>query len=291
MLDIPTYIDSTNGADWIEILFLLEKHKYLSKDAIESYFEEKEIKDYETILQNTWREIENRKRILSEKYFINTDLNGLTIEKSINKNIIYTFMLLLSSHYYYDETKLKNKDFLYATKLFERCLGDILNQYLGKAFVIGHPRPINKKNFKKCVKALCVELNEPFNSFYDYIPKSKDVKLDIVSWRPFDNRSGQPIILISCKCGRNWKDEEERIPLKLWTSYINFRADPLLSYAIPYIISNKSDWEIISKERGIIFDRLRILNIEKSLKDASLKREVIEWNKTQIKKLKQHYLH
>jgi len=290
-------ISKINAADWLELNFIISNIKILSKEVltsnIDDYYEEKQEEnvdvEFEDLMNNMYNEITNRKRILTDKYFLNNSIDTIDLNINIRNNEIYKFMLFLSTHNIYGSTKLKGKKLSQAAMLFEEVITDILEQFSGNAKRIGHPRRNMPTNLKNSINVLCEYMNEPFNSFDDLPKYSKDADVDIISWKPYDCRPGQQILLVSCKCSPDW-EEETIVPLDLWTSLINFRVHPHIGFAIPHVISDIEKWNSQSKIKGILFDRLRVLNITSKIKDVELNREIKEWNNAQCDLLRRYKL-
>jgi hypothetical protein len=121
----------------------------------------------------------------------------------------------------------------------------------------------------------------------------KDRGVDVIAWQPFDehlageHRSSQLIILAQCAAGANWRQKTGQLPHKSWTQYIHWACDPLQGFAVPGVISSEL-WHDISREcGGILFDRIRILNLlPDGIPDGELKSAIDEWVASELEEAK-----
>jgi len=170
-------------------------------------------------------------------------------------------------------------------KLFERLTREAVERFLaGKAVVFGWPfeKPESDEEtaIKHKVRSLANDLGE---KFYE-TPAShfKDRGLDVVGWIPFnDGRSGQVVVLLQCAAGHNWEGKLP-VPIDAWCHYIHWACNPIKAFAVPCVVDEK-DWHEISRDKGILFDRIRILNLLMSgIKEKELNDELGQWVQGQL---------
>jgi len=111
----------------------------------------------------------------------------------------------------------------------------------------------------------------------------KDRGVDVVGWKPFGedfgggHRGSQVVVLNQCATGANWDTKTTELPFDSWMDYIHWKSKPLKSFAVPKVIQ-QDKWHDISKEGGLLFDRIRILNlISGGIKDHDLAHTLSEW--------------
>ena len=102
---------------------------------------------------------------------------------------------------------------------------------------------------------------------------------------PFlDKRNGQLIVLMQCAAGWHWI-KKKPIPLPAWGHFIHWNPNTTIqSIAIAEVVE-LTKWQNTVDEYGIIFDRARIvrcLYADKSKLDAELRKEIIDWCKSQL---------
>jgi hypothetical protein len=112
----------------------------------------------------------------------------------------------------------------------------------------------------------------------------KDAGVDVVVWRQFaDNRKGFPVMLAQCTVQIDWGNKTSDIKLDLWMKWIDFdTVPPQRALVIPFAV-NRDDplWGNRTVEAGVIFDRLRLLEMLNELSaeelPAILDSETNEW--------------
>ena len=104
--------------------------------------------------------------------------------------------------------------------------------------------------------------------------------MDVVAWKPFLEKSRRPsqvVILLQCAAGQGWRNKTGDLPLHAWEQYIHWSCNPIKAFAVPYVIP-KRDWHDVSKEGGILFDRIRIVNlICTDTGDRTLDKNLTSW--------------
>ena len=88
--------------------------------------------------------------------------------------------------------------------------------------------------------------------------------------------------MAQCAAGKNWKNKTMDLPLKSWTQYLQWANDPITAFIVPCIISD-GQWHEVSREAGILIDRIRIMNLLPAvLPDASLIDDLRSWSAAQL---------
>lgn len=158
------------------------------------------------------------------------------------------------------ENKFRNNE---DTLLFEKITAEAIKKYLGKN---SQYKLIDNQQDQVSIEEICQkDLSEQAQNNADEKFRNDNPRCDIISWKKIDNRKGKLIILTQCKSGKKWKDGDP-VNLRLWTeSLINFTSPPIIAYAITDLLSDEEITRY-SKEKGLIFDRVRIISL---LADAS----------------------
>ncbi len=157
-------------------------------------------------------------------------------------------------------------------KLFERVSMEAAKNYLnGEAIVFGHPA-------RYSIADIC---RETFEKFKSELPATyNDRGVDVIAWKPFhDKRSNQIIVLMQCAGGLNWIQKTGDVVARAWMEkYITFGSPPTRGFSTVVVVSNPEQFEEVSFETDLLFDRPRIYQntIGKEL-TADLRTEVRTW--------------
>ncbi|MBA4383815.1 MAG: hypothetical protein C0410_03700 [Anaerolinea sp.] len=277
MIGLPDTESSECIADWVELNLALQKNT-LSKSDIESLIETNTGDDVkESFLSDVWRELEYRNSLYLDNFFYIDDRSIQWIFQSNPPNE-YIMCLFLSIFGVQGNTQTPGK-------IFEKITKYAVEKYLtGKAEVFGWPfEPIDgneESAIKQKIKQLSTSLNE---RFIESPPSHfKDRGLDVVGWIPhFDNRSSQVVLLVQCAAGHNWSDKQP-VPIENWKQYLHWGVHPITAFAVPCIIKER-DWHEKSVEKGLLFDRIRLINLLNSgINDILLEEDLNTWIQEQI---------
>jgi len=177
-------------------------------------------------------------------------------------------------------------------KLFERLVAIAIKNYVkGSVFVFGWPvLPDVQADIEARVRDLAAAVRERFAEAP--AERYKDRGVDVIAWRPFEehttgeHRSSQLVILAQCAAGRNWRQKTGQLPHKSWTQYIHWACEPLQGFAVPGVIPAEL-WHDISQEcEGILFDRIRILNLlPDGIPDLELKGAIEAWVASELEEV------
>lgn len=89
---------------------------------------------------------------------------------------------------------------------------------------------------------------------------ANDGQVDVAVVRTFpDGRSAVPAVLGQCATGvTDWKEKLARPNLDRWVKAVQFSAQPIKLFAVPFALDADSFWDAINESNGLIFDRVRI---------------------------------
>ena len=87
---------------------------------------------------------------------------------------------------------------------------------------------------------------------------AKDGGIDIVTYKPLDERGNQIIVLTDATIGKNWKEKHVYSKIQHWGQYIHFKNNPITCLAIAGIIPTEN-FHSASRDNGLLFDRTRIM--------------------------------
>lgn len=283
MIEVPAFSGPSEEADWAEISCLFGNNPSISRSEIERTLDEANV-DSETVIENIWSEISWRHSLAPRIHPIAVFGGCLQRTKSWKKAYPYTFMLLLTCQSFYQLTRISRQRWPKTAKLFEQLTTMALKRYLGQAINIGAPRGQGiPKRFIDCLDFIASTAREPRGPVSVFRQWSKDEGVDVIAWRPLDQRCSQVILLVQCATGTDWKEKTMEISLPVWRQYIDFAAHPITAFAFPSVCNVNADWMYLSKQGGILLDRLRIASFAPIISD--LRKELSSWSQEQLKHL------
>ena len=276
MLKIPDTSSIHAVSDWIELYIAINKI-HVSKTKIASLIElVSGDEPSEHTISDIWRELENRHSLYNPSPFI---IDRLAVEPKVNLDTEVTYLACLLISLYGPLSSTSN-----IAKLFERISCLAIKQYLnGEGIVFGWPVESDQK---ASIRHRVIELALRLNENYVESPREtyKDRGVDVVGWKPFgDQRSSQIAVLLQCASGKDWRSKTLDLPLESWKEYIHWSNSPVKAFAVPGVISIR-DWHDISKEGGILLDRIRITNLIGKIesKDECLAEDVARFIKNRL---------
>lgn len=183
---------------------------------------------------------------------------------------MYLFLLMASS---LDFFKLFNTEL---TADFESISRDAMASFLPnaqiRAFGKNHEyEGTAVEKIKKLAKDIGLQIKE--SEVNCISPKNVQERgLDIVGWMPFsDECPNKLIFLCQCACGKNF--ESKQGDTRMFRSYYEFyKINPIHIMFVPYSLINPQDKRFFNSDRiyddgGLIFERLRILDLTKGLNE------------------------
>lgn len=276
MFQFPDAEAPQSVADWIE-LELAAGEPQLSKATVSSVVESATgFEPSEAFLSDVWRQLEERQSRYSSGFFL---CDGDLVLRSLGRAAPaeYTACLLFSVYSVDDEYRTD-------PKIFERLAAEAIKNYLqGKAFVFGWPVLQDiQADIALRVKDMTGAARERFAEAP--AQRYKDRGVDVIAWKPFDehstgeHRSNQLVILAQCAAGGNWRNKASQLPYKAWIQYVHWACDPIQGFAVPHVIPTEL-WHDVSREAsGILFDRIRIVNLlSNGVQEAGLRAEIRAW--------------
>jgi hypothetical protein len=276
MIKIPNPDSSSIVADWIE-LYIATTGNAISKAKLSSLLERSTGEEpSEPFVSDVWSELNRRQKLYTSTFFT---IDKLAIEPTENQTPEITYIACLLISLYGPANSPVN-----VAKLFERLSCLAIKQYIdGEGIVFGWPiEPGEETSIRERVIGLASRLNEN----YVESPREtyKDRGVDVVAWKPFiEKRSSQIVFLLQCASGKGWRNKTLDLPLNSWEQYIHWSNNPIKAFSVPCVISSR-DWHDVSKEGGILFDRIRITNLIGVLesKDKFLAGEVATFIKSRL---------
>ena len=275
MIEIPDLGSITDVADWVELRISVSSNS-LSKAAVASAIENVAGEEpSEGFIIGVWRELERRQRLYSRPLF---RVEDRLIEPEIDHQPPNEYLACLLLSLYGGQGGAHRP-----AKLFERLTSEAISTYLsGQAVVFGWPSNPDdspdeeeESRIKRKVRRVAEALRE---RFCEAPPaRFKDRDLDVVGWIPFaDRRSSQVVILMQSTVQQNWKDKLP-VPLDAWRQYVHWGCCPVKAFAIPRIVTDH-EWHEASVDKGVLFDRARIVNLlSDGVQDMAFRQELSAW--------------
>lgn len=271
--EIPDPSDVGVVADWIELNVTVEKQPIV-KAAIASKIESASGDEpSDNFISDIWDELELRMDLYGNNPPFVVDNMEVTPNLVWEQNPEYLMWLILSL--------TGNPSNPTPTgKLFERTSKEAAKNYLaGEALVFGHPGKVT-------VAQLCGELLEKFKS--ELPPNYNDRGLDVVAWKPFnDKRGNQVIVLMQCAGGANWTTKTGDVVLRAWCEkYVTFGCKPIRGFSTAVVISDRDRFEEISFEADLLLDRTRLYRNTRDYQvQDSLRSETLDWCNNRLQEI------
>lgn len=267
MIPLPNAHTVTAVSDWVECELCLGQ-KPLSKHALSALIEKEGIGDTsEHFFDTVWSELILRLKLYGQTLY---EVEERTIKPNVTLDARpdYAACLLMA---------LFGGDIKGSTVLFEKITSVAVAEYLGGSSErFGWPVKGGKKNIELRLADIAAKMGESIGQAPQ--KKYKDRGVDVISWLPFAcKRSSQVVLLVQCTVQQNWKAKTMDLPMKSWEQYIHWGCNPQAAFSIPFVISS-NDWHDVSKEAGILFDRLRLVRILSTVKlKTPLRAELRDW--------------
>lgn len=274
MIELPDANSYGAVADWIEI-HLATTADFISRAELSSILEGLTGEEIpESFLSSVWNELINRQnRYVNPPFTVSEQRICKASAPHGNEYIACLIFSLFGA----------SSERLSGTKLFERLSALVLKEYLqGEVFIFGWPV---LDGMETAIGRRILDVSSKLKERFAESPRSpyKDRGVDIIAWKSFaEGRSSQCVILAQCAAGKDWCNKTRDLPLESWSQYIHWACDPVTAFFVPCIIPDDS-WHDISREAGILFDRIRIINLlPNGITDPVLSNELREWTEMQL---------
>jgi hypothetical protein len=270
MMEISDPESKERVADWVELYTLIEDTA-LSRAALVSFLEGALGREPgDGFLSDVWTELEGRARLYSDPPY--TVLESRIAPSASRFACPEYAACLILSLYGVDE---KDKEI---TTIFEEMSRIAVGAYLvGKAFVLGWgSQPGGTAGVQQKVSLVAKRTQE---RLADLPPlRFKDRGVDVVAYKSFpDAQGGQLVILVQSAAGANWR-AKKAVPLASWCQYIHWACTPIKAFAFPDMVTDSSLWHEESLEKGILFDRARLIHfLANSPLDKKVSGDVGRW--------------
>ena len=294
MLPLPSASENTQElADWLELNALVSRAGQVSLDDMRNALKvgalgygsgalpfEKSGR-LEELAAEVWTEIEKRYRRSRRAYPFR--LQGSSLERTIRSDrrlsSTYAFCLMLSFLPWED----KRLPGYFPDRMFEEVSCLVAQRYVcGIAVRFGWPRvrSVLPSRFSEAVAKVCVRIGEGVGyRTTNATGGERDAGLDVVAWRPIDERSGKLLLFGACATGRNWEDKlNELQPKNFCDKYLqsSFIQEPAKAFFTPRVVSDER-WQTCSISAGMLFDRCRVSKIVPQLPSRSRHGDVKQW--------------
>jgi len=277
MIELPDADSYLCVADWIEI-HLATSADAISKAEISSIIEGlsgEEASD--AFISSVWNELSIRQeRYLNPSFDVGE--RRITRIDGRPQRVEYIACLILSL--------FGTPNGLIPGKLFERLSAFALQEYMkGDVFLFGWPV---LDGTEAAIGQRVMDVAERLGERFVEAPALpyKDRGVDIIAWKTFEeSRSGQIIILAQCASGKNWRIKTRDLPRESWEQYIHWACNFVIAFFVPCIIPDNL-WHETSREAGILFDRIRIMNsLPNGITDPQLRGELTAWTQQKLPEL------
>lgn len=120
--------------------------------------------------------------------------------------------------------------------------------------------PTRPGDFDSAVRWAADRIGVPLGAGYRQ-PRRKDGGVDLFVWKTFADRfPGNVLMLMQCTVMDDFVNKISDIDKRLWASWLSSDIDPVISLAIPGIVTDLQVWAEINT-RGMLFDRIRLTTL------------------------------
>lgn len=275
--EIPSE-QNTVISDWVE-LYVIAQNITLSKQTLTNLIKinlpEVVEDERENLVNSVFQELDYRAKSLYRECSHFKITNDLVEPTKTLDELPETALCLIFSLKGVVVQKGKNN----GTKLFEEICNIAAKEYLGNSYLLGFP---NNKNLLSQLKQSCKESCETIGHEIPR-PVDKDGGVDIIAWKTFDDdRRNKVVVLIQCGAGKHF-DKKHPINIVRWKRWINWAFEPLTGISTPKLIRDEYEWQNLSDNYKLIFDRPRIIKfVFNSQRDTDLQNRVASWCKSRL---------
>lgn len=236
--------------------------------------------------QNAFLGIADRQNLCSNGYPFTMEGNSIRLREDTSELIrqVYSFLLLATR---IDMKQMKMQQGVDGAALFERLCNEVLRYYFGRhsrSFVFGTGND-KKLSFAESLKELVRVLDEPELCPKEDLGAEKDGGIDVVACIPFKGkRGGSFACFAQCKTGTNWRNLRLLSPDAFCKQ--NFISQqplftPIAALMVAESASQSRDWnKYYYNVRGLLFDRMRIMQYLPEMIPEKLQQDILVWNKS-----------
>jgi hypothetical protein len=282
--------------DWAEASLAFDRIDFVSGSDILDILHEEEIYDDQSfsweMIERTWAELERRSNCLGIGSPFKLDGKRIVRIRNWEDSPAYSFCLALAcAKWYPNWAGALGKNFTRQGQLFELVTVAALEQLLPswKIHRTGWA-PDNTNKIKAIVQRLSGLLFETQGELEPWVsPMANEAGLDIVCYRPFDDRRPNlPTLFVQCASGKHLEGKLATPDLKEWQKIIQFIVSPRRSFATPLAFTDSEFRRVCNKVDGLLLDRCRLLAAGRDGADwltSSLKSKLCTWVRPRIAKL------
>lgn len=199
-----------------------------------------------------------RQSILGEKYPFS--VHRAYVVRTEPSPIYEALLGLTRTNWYYGSAELSRID---STKAFELLTEHCLSEFYGprtKSVNFGWPSTVGRPaEFSPAISWLADQIGIPVGTAYRQ-PRRKDGGVDIVLWRPFeDRRPGVPLMLVQATVQVDVLPKARDVDRRLWAGWLATDMEPEAVLAIPGTIASAEVWNEISRNT-LLMDRMRLVS-------------------------------
>lgn len=287
LLDVPDLDEIPSLTDWFEVAFLAagsksKTHAQLRDTltaAVAASAEEVELAS-----NLVFKEVKRRRQICGNRYPFIVEEKSVLYDDAADGEFYKFLLLVVASPLLRNEKRHDEVD-----QLFDDLVLDAIRGYLGEgsaAVRFGWPASGGRpKKFGDAIAWLTAQMNlQPGVGVA--LPQSKDGGVDIVAWKPFnDRKAAYVVILAQCTVRTNWIPKAKDIIDMVWLAWLDTGRPVVIALAIPFIIPPQFDrWDSLRRTVGVVFDRLRICQYLAAFSSAN-HATMVAWANAELAKL------
>ena len=133
--------------------------------------------------------------------------------------------------------------------------------------------------FGDAIDKVCIRTGEGAGFLEDDYAGENDAGLDVVAWKPIDDRPGKVVLFGACATGVNWEDKlDELRPKHIYGTFVrgSNTLAPAKAFFTPRVIPQEH-WRSYTSRAGILFDRCRVSILAPELPESKHHGDAREW--------------
>lgn len=268
-------VDLSVLCDWIEASVVFDDNELSKSDVIDVLVEEQVYVSSEAHsaqafaserVDDAWAIIASRAGYLSNPLGINVSGNRIVRTDPWTEFSAYGFCMALSCRAMYSGLHDHwGNDYVEQGNLFEKLAAESLGHAFPGWVVkrVGWSGTGNPITLQDALQSMidALDENEASDAQLHVTSYVKDLGLDLLAYYSFKDRCpSNPIVLVQCASGLDWRSKRYTPDIDLWKKIIQFNSQPLRGFAMPFAFASEMDFRReAAPVNGLFVDRYRLL--------------------------------
>jgi hypothetical protein len=280
--------------DWVEASLLLFDESLSPIEVVDVLMENHVYREQDfarAMIEQVWAAIARRQNWLNASRVLRVDQSRLVRTLEWKEVPAHTFCLVVALRRCFKAwSATLGPNYVVQGQLFERVTEEALKQNGWTVFRTGWAGVAAVPDFRDVVDRIANHLNEPATVGVDIPQDVKDQGLDLLCYRPFqDRRGGHHLCMVQCASGDNWRTKLKTPSSELWRELIRFSSPHPRAIAVPFAFPEDATFRTTRLSAdGVFLDRFRILEAGYAgvgWESENLRTELVQWLEPRIASL------